>query len=217
MSRCALCGFDDPGECFFENRPPECPLNSPKEMNRVANPPRDTDYIRHVVGSTSGDPWKRFIQYEFGNILMAIGAGDRKEITSTLYRVLESGTIWKKAMAELKKEEEHLGKEQRKRESIEKPKFFTGRREECIRVVLALGQRVCCYSGGEWRNRRCDCKYSGPLKSDVGGSEQTGCPELRTILHLLEQVPDEQWQQIMGDTNPGELFKQPAEPPKGSQ
>lgn len=73
---------------------------------------------------------------------------------------------------------------------------------ETDRMALAmtleqLRRQVCCYGGGN----RCDCKYGlrverGAVLNEFGvknpegtarsaGSEQTGCPELREIIHSL--------------------------------
>lgn len=67
-------------------------------------------------------------------------------------------------------------------------------RVELAMTLEALRRQVCCYGGGN----RCDCKYGlrPDLGADVqefgvigsktyGNSEQTGCPELREIIHRL--------------------------------
>ena len=71
-----------------------------------------------------------------------------------------------------------------------RPGFFVCSRQEAIESILKLGDRICCYMGGPWRKRRCDCKYGGPVGR---GGEQTGCPELRTILYVIENMEDRDW------------------------
>lgn len=74
-------------------------------------------------------------------------------------------------------------------------------REDIRQSIAKLGDQRCCYSGGAWIKRRCDCKYGGPNSSV--GSEQTGCPELRDVYLLLANLSDEEYDAIMKRTSPG--------------
>lgn len=58
-------------------------------------------------------------------------------------------------------------------------------REEVLKAVDLARKARCGYIG-----KRCDCKYGS------GGSEQTGCPELRELGALLSRISDEQWGEL---------------------
>lgn len=64
---------------------------------------------------------------------------------------------------------------------------FTGSRETVLKGLDYFGSRACAY--GTWPDGRCDCKYG----VGDGGSEQTGCPELRTLRHLALTLTDDEW------------------------
>lgn len=74
---------------------------------------------------------------------------------------------------------------------MRKERKMTTDRQQAIDFVTAMGARVCGYVGGEWPDRRCDCKFGGP-----GKGEKTGCPELRVLLKALQTMTDEQWQEF---------------------
>ena len=76
--------------------------------------------------------------------------------------------------------------------------FCAGNETDRVALAMtleALRRQVCCYGGGN----RCDCKYGlrverGAVLKDFGiegtgvhmsNSEQTGCPELRELIHRL--------------------------------
>lgn len=71
--------------------------------------------------------------------------------------------------------------------------------EQLAATLEALRRKVCCYGGGDF----CDCKYglraAGPSKyvarpgedkTDRSNYEQTGCPELRELIHRLLYRPE---------------------------
>lgn len=72
---------------------------------------------------------------------------------------------------------------------------FAGGRQGCLRVVGLLGVRQCSYTnpaGGidDWLRTRCDCKYGAHSLAGEGGTEQNGCPELRTLYRMLDRMSD---------------------------
>lgn len=80
--------------------------------------------------------------------------------------------------------------------------FFGRDRVRMVDAVGNIGARLCQYthydrddlpgSRRRWRDGRCDCKYGAN-----GVGEQTGCPELRNLLAMLEQYSDEEWQTLV--------------------
>jgi hypothetical protein len=91
-------------------------------------------------------------------------------------------------------------------ESSPSPKFFSCSREDALRAVELLGAQQCAYTWGvgepddqreRWREGRCDCKYGGP-KPRLG-TEDTGCPELRTVAALLRVMDDTEFEQLVVD------------------
>ncbi len=73
--------------------------------------------------------------------------------------------------------------------------FFGTDRSEVILAIARLGDKSCCYAGGSWLDRRCDCKYGGPSRSP--NTENTGCPELRNAYQLLMNMTDEEYVEIL--------------------
>lgn len=72
--------------------------------------------------------------------------------------------------------------------------LHTQDKEALAKALEAVRRRICAYNMGMSmdEDRRCDCKYgldidklvSGEVKYSIG-SEQTGCPELRTVIYML--------------------------------
>lgn len=57
-----------------------------------------------------------------------------------------------------------------------------------LAVALEVARRrVCAY--GSIRDEPCDCKY-GARPGQYAGSEATGCPELREVIHRLLYRPE---------------------------
>lgn len=65
--------------------------------------------------------------------------------------------------------------------------MFVESRENVLKVIKKLQEKHCGYVGD-----RCDCKYGGSFQD-----EQTGCPELRCIIKLLENLNDEEYEQYL--------------------
>ena len=92
--------------------------------------------------------------------------------------------------------------------------MFYGDQEECLRVLKLVGRESCQY-GGPWPDNICDCKYGvkGKPMFEIPGvperpeeqvrdlnhvtSEQTGCPELRTIYRLIEKLTPEEYRELV--------------------
>lgn len=59
-------------------------------------------------------------------------------------------------------------------------------------AIKAARRRACCYMGDT-----CDCKYGAVEKDHMSPfqypGEQTGCPELRDVIWILECMNDEQY------------------------
>lgn len=82
--------------------------------------------------------------------------------------------------------------------------MFGGTRDETLTTLAKLGGSVCCYAG-QWPLNTCDCKYGGPETRTVKGiggkvfpmmSEQTGCPELRTLYTIVAAMTDAEWDDL---------------------
>ena len=80
--------------------------------------------------------------------------------------------------------------------------FFTER--EKVRKVAEILQRQSCaydmafFQGGDCKHKPpqiCDCKYGYAGGKTMG--EQTGCPELRCVVHLLSVITDEEYDSFM--------------------
>lgn len=73
-------------------------------------------------------------------------------------------------------------------------------REDIMKAMDALQVERCayvCFTDGKPRKPIfCDCKFglSEAGKRDRG--EQNGCPELRTVSHILSKMSDEEFQEI---------------------
>lgn len=81
--------------------------------------------------------------------------------------------------------------------------MFYGSRER-VRAALHLIQREHCdYDALRFRRdavnhpppSRCDCKYG--YTGLQGHGEQSGCPELRSAVELLDQITEEEYNTIM--------------------
>jgi hypothetical protein len=57
---------------------------------------------------------------------------------------------------------------------------------EVVLMLTRLGESLCQYGGGEWRTRRCDCKFLGVSSGRRG--EASGCAEVRTAIALIERL-----------------------------
>lgn len=66
--------------------------------------------------------------------------------------------------------------------------MFVCNRIDAMHAIQKLGEQQCCYAGGQWLARHCDCKYGGPKSG-----EKTGCPELRTLHLLLDTMEDHEF------------------------
>ena len=58
--------------------------------------------------------------------------------------------------------------------------------EEVVEMLTRLGESLCQYGGGQWRTRRCDCKFIAPKGGRQG--EASGCAEVRTAVEMIERL-----------------------------
>ena len=75
--------------------------------------------------------------------------------------------------------------------------MFFKSRERTMAAIANLGSLKCAYLPGHgdpvaWPTSRCDCKYGFTVASKPY-SEQTGCPEMRSVYKVLEAMTDEEW------------------------
>lgn len=72
--------------------------------------------------------------------------------------------------------------------------MFIGSREEIARALRLIGAEHCVYAGG-WDKAHpfCDCKYG--YMGDHRG-EQSGCPEIRAAVSVIEAMSDDEWANI---------------------
>lgn len=86
--------------------------------------------------------------------------------------------------------------------------MFMASREVVLDYLARLGSQACCYmpSHGNpavWAGptHGCDCKYGhdplGPAPAFHGQSEQTGCPELRTVHRLIATMGPAEYALLM--------------------
>ena len=80
--------------------------------------------------------------------------------------------------------------------------MFYGKKEQVENALRLMQRKVCCYDG-LFRNNpapaTCDCKYGyNPLPNDHSyDTERTGCPELRTVVCLLEKMTEREYHTIL--------------------
>lgn len=67
--------------------------------------------------------------------------------------------------------------------------FFTDK-EKLIKSLSILQKEKCCYSGGN----TCDCKYGYPGQIINGAGEQTCCPELSSVIEILSNMTNEEYE-----------------------
>jgi len=68
--------------------------------------------------------------------------------------------------------------------------MFYGEKDEVRTALDIMQKKVCCYVG-----EFCDCKYGFTGKAEYG--EQTCCPELRTVVELLDKMTEEEYINIL--------------------
>lgn len=71
--------------------------------------------------------------------------------------------------------------------------MFCGKKEDVKRVVEIIRKERCCYGGGGY----CDCKYGYEGNGEKSWSEETGCPELMTVVELLSGMTEEEYNIVL--------------------
>jgi hypothetical protein len=79
---------------------------------------------------------------------------------------------------------------------------FTRSRSDTLEFLKGLGNSLCCYAGGDWLTRRCDCKYNRDFRKGYDGGEQTGCPEIRDLYRLVSTMTDVEYEMLMYNIRP---------------
>jgi hypothetical protein len=76
--------------------------------------------------------------------------------------------------------------------------MFYGDKKLVTKSLHLMQRNVCCYDMGHMSDDQatfCDCKYGYNPKEKWG--EQTGCPELRTVVELLNKMTEEEYTEIL--------------------
>lgn len=76
--------------------------------------------------------------------------------------------------------------------------MFYGNKDEVKNTLRLMQKNVCAYDLGffpEEKEIKCDCKYGYNPKQTYG--ERTGCPELRTVVKLLEKMTEQEYMDIL--------------------
>jgi len=86
--------------------------------------------------------------------------------------------------------------------------MFIDNRENLRKNIELIQRRMCSYDNFSFDPeceppRFCDCKYGAS-----GRGEQTGCPELRCMLVLLENMTDEEFSELVNRANPHIILKE---------
>lgn len=84
---------------------------------------------------------------------------------------------------------------------------FKPQREDVIEAVKAVGEGACAYASHDPWPHRCDCKFGFTLSSTMAG-ERNGCPELATVLTVLENLTDDGWLTLLSTPGDTPLFQQ---------
>ena len=79
-------------------------------------------------------------------------------------------------------------------------------KQQLIDGLISLQHRTCLYGIGQQDKSkptgRCDCKYGSS-----GRGEQSGCPELRTVIGIIQQMSEAEYAYVLGrDEIAPELF-----------
>lgn len=69
---------------------------------------------------------------------------------------------------------------------------FVRDREHLLEYLKGLQKITCSYSGPT-----CDCKYGCDPLGPVHQGEKTGCPEIRMMLMLVNQLTDDEFSELM--------------------
>ena len=80
--------------------------------------------------------------------------------------------------------------------------MFFVTRKELLKTIHSMRRRACCYDGGEKKEPSfCDCKYGAKSMENPSMlahlGEQTGCPELRSVEHILSVMKDSEYEKLV--------------------
>lgn len=77
--------------------------------------------------------------------------------------------------------------------------MFYGEKSEVRNALHLLQREACVYDGNFHKDPPdfCDCKYGYAGNLLKGNSEMSGCPELRTVVELLDKMTEEEYTTIL--------------------
>jgi hypothetical protein len=77
--------------------------------------------------------------------------------------------------------------------------MFYGFKNEVREALHLMQRKVCGYDGlfVTVEPSFCDCKYGYSPTTKMRDSEATGCPELRTVVDLLDKMTEEEYNNIL--------------------
>ncbi len=77
--------------------------------------------------------------------------------------------------------------------------MFYGEKGEVRNALHLLQREVCVYDVNFHKDppKICDCKYGYAHNLLKGNSEISGCPELRTVVELLDKMTEEEYNAIL--------------------
>lgn len=67
--------------------------------------------------------------------------------------------------------------------------MFGINKEELIKGLKVIRLNSCAYMGENF----CDCKYGINTNKNFPYGEQNGCPELRSVISILENMTDDEY------------------------
>lgn len=70
--------------------------------------------------------------------------------------------------------------------------MFIPDKKELLRNLRKLQRGICVYNSEEF----CDCKFGATNLDKMKGGEETGCPEVRTVILLLENMTEDEYREL---------------------
>lgn len=79
--------------------------------------------------------------------------------------------------------------------------MFVADRDDALAFLASAGIAACGYTRPDatpeqWMTTHCDCKYGLRGTQKRMGSEQTGCPELRSLYLVVQNMTSQQWEAV---------------------
>lgn len=66
------------------------------------------------------------------------------------------------------------------------------------RNLNGIGNYLCAYGGGEWKERYCDCKFGEENEECKGMRSEnfSGCPEIRQVLRIIKSISEDEFKEF---------------------